>query len=288
MVWTCYKHTSSRITTLGQLNSNHETVSLYKVFPAWIITSNYWQCSGYFAKSTAFLFLVHSCVSDSLVTFIIWDVVKLWLNLGRLSRYQVPKSSIFQIPIWVDVVYALFTFHSSLMCQMEFTLIELGHLQAKAWCEHHGVSHYLPIYGQSTSSFSLVNANFLDIVLVSCGIYSKFFCMCKCWIFCQVPQSSGNFSVPLRNKVDCVPAISKASNISSWQSAVCSLSNHICSDKLWWTGYLKFRYWILFFATIMVWFQHACQHCVCSISILSSFCCGKLHFNSDIQSKTWF
>ena len=153
-------------------------VSLYKVFPAWIITSNYWQCSGYFAKSTAFLFLVHSCVSDSLVTFIIWDVVKLWLNLGRLSRYQVPKSSIFQIPIWVDVVYALFTFHSSLMCQMEFTLIELGHLQAKAWCEHRGVSHYLPIYGQSTSTFSLVNANFLDIVLVSCGIYSKIFFVC--------------------------------------------------------------------------------------------------------------
>ena len=153
-------------------------VSLYKVFPAWIITSNYWQCSGYFVKSTAFLFLVHSCVSDSLVTFIIWDVVKLWLNLGRLSRYQVPKSSIFQIPIWVDVVYALFTFHSSLMCQMEFTLIELGHLQAKAWCEHRGVSHYLPIYGQSTSSFSSVNANFLDIVLVSCGIYSKIFFVC--------------------------------------------------------------------------------------------------------------
>ena len=118
--------------------------------------------------------------------------------------------------------------------------------------------------------------------------FQNFFCMWKCWIFCQVPQSSGNFSVPLRNKVDCVPAVSKASNISSWQSAVCSLSNHICSDKLWWTGYLKFRYWILFFATIMVWFQHACQHCVCSISILSSFCCGKLHFNSDIQSKTWF
>lgn len=118
--------------------------------------------------------------------------------------------------------------------------------------------------------------------------FQNFFCMWKCWIFCQVPQSSGNFSVPLRNKVDCVPAVSKASNISSWQSAVCSLSNHICSDKLWWTGYLKFRYWILFFATIMVWFQHACQHYVCSISILSSFCCGKLHFNSDIQSKTWF
>lgn len=115
--------------------------------------TNYWQRSGYFAKSTAFLFLVYSCVNDSLVTFIIWDVVKLWLNLGRLSRYQVPKSSIFQIPIWVDVVYALFSFHSSLMCQMEFTLIELGHLQAKAWCEHCGVSHYLPIYGQLTSSY---------------------------------------------------------------------------------------------------------------------------------------
>ena len=65
------------------------------------------------------------------------------------------------------------------MCQMEFTLIELGHLQAKAWCEHRGVSHYLPIYGQSTSSFSLVNANFLDIVLVSCGIHSKIFLYVK-------------------------------------------------------------------------------------------------------------
>ena len=61
------------------------------------------------------------------------------------------------------------------MCQMEFTLIELGHLQAKAWCEHRGVIHYLPIYGQLTSSLSLVNVNFLDIVLVSCGIHSKFF-----------------------------------------------------------------------------------------------------------------
>lgn len=103
---------------------------------------------------------------------------------------------------------------------------------------------------------------FWTLYLSVVAFIPNFFCMCKCWIFCQVPQSSGNFSVPLRNKVDCVPAISKASNISSWQSAVCSLSNHICSDKLWWTGYLKFRYWILFFATIMVWFQHACQHCV--------------------------